>query len=470
MADNKKIAQNVLEAVGGAGNVQFVTHCMTRLRFNVKDKSKIDDARIKKIAGVIGAQESGGQYQVIVGQNVPKVYDELCRLGGIAKQAAIDEDLDPNLPKEKLTPKRVGKLVLDYLSGTFIPFIPVMMAASLFRMLGQLLGPSMLNVIAADSSLMTVCNAVYNGGFYFMPIFLGFSAAKKIGLNAMMGALMGAILIAPDLLAVVGEPFDVYGIPTTIYSYTTSALPIVLSVPVMYLVNKLVNRYLPDTLRATFEPLITVAIMLPLSLCVLAPLGNYCSQGLVGIFVFINQYGGIPAMCLVAALWEFLVMTGMHTAINPITMTMFTETGHLSGVLIASCFATYAAWGMALGATFRAKSGAERALNFGYFVSGFLGGVTEPVLYGLGVRYRKPFIGMIAGAIAGAIVAGATNATAYVMWSSNILGITRFGGGSTENLVSGIIACAVALVVSAVVTFIVGYDEPVDEDEALDLA
>lgn len=162
-------------------------------------------------------------------------------------------------------------------------------------------------------------------------------------------------------------------------------------------------------------------------------------------------------------------MTGMHTAVNPLVMTMFTETGQLSGVLIASCFATYAAWGMALGAALRAKSGSERALNFGYFVSGFLGGVTEPVLYGLGVRYRKPFIGMIAGAVAGAIVAGVTNATVYVMWSSNILGITRFAGGEPSNLYFGILACAVALIVSAIVTFIVGYDEPEDEDEALGL-
>lgn len=467
MADNKTIAEAVLEAVGGAGNVQYVAHCMTRLRFNLKDRSKVDADRIKKIKGVIGSQESGGQFQVIVGQNVPKVYDELCAAGGIAKQAAIQENLDA--PKEKLTPKSAAKLVLDYLSGTFIPFIPVMMAAGLFRMFGQIAGPTMLNLVAADSSFVTLCNAVYNGGFYFMPIFLGYSAAKKIGLNAMMGALMGGILIAPDLLALANQPFDVYGIPTTMYSYTTTALPVVLTVPVMYLVDKLVQRFLPDVLRATFQPLFTVAITLPLSLCLLAPLGSYCSQGLVNIFMFINQYGGIPAICLVAALWEFLVMTGMHTAVNPLVMTMFTETGQLSGVLIASCFATYAAWGMALGAALRAKSGSERALNFGYFVSGFLGGVTEPVLYGLGVRYRKPFIGMIAGAVAGAIVAGVTNATVYVMWSSNILGITRFAGGEPSNLYFGILACAVALIVSAIVTFIVGYDEPEDEDEALGL-
>lgn len=192
MTDNKKIAADVLEAVGGKENVTFVAHCMTRLRFNLKDIDAPDIKEVKKIGGVLGAQISGGQFQVIVGQNVPKVYDELCKIGGFAKQDAIDENLDA--PKQKLTPKVIGNNILNYLSSSMVPMIPVLMCAGLFKTVAVVLGPTMAGVLSDTSDLYVLMNMVYDAAFYFIPIYLGYNAAKNIGVTPVLGALWAAFL------------------------------------------------------------------------------------------------------------------------------------------------------------------------------------------------------------------------------------------------------------------------------------
>ena len=171
MANNKKIAEEVLAAVGGKENVTNVVHCMTRLRFTLKDQSVPDQEAIKKLDGVIGVVVAGGQFQVIVGQNVPKVYAEVCKIGGFAQQESIDENLDG--PKEKLTLKMVGKNIMDYLAGTMPQLIPIMIAAAMFKTVYVLFGPDILGWISADSDLYVLMDALYNAGFYFMPIYIG---------------------------------------------------------------------------------------------------------------------------------------------------------------------------------------------------------------------------------------------------------------------------------------------------------
>lgn len=180
MADNKKIAADVLEALGGKDNITFAAHCMTRLRFNLKDMELPDINAVKKVNGVIGAQISGGQFQVIIGQNVPKVYDELIKMSGLAKQESIDENLDASGVKTPLTPAAVGNAILNYLSGSMVPMIPLLLASGMFKTVAVVLGPTMLNLIADTSDLYVLLNMLYNVTFYFIPVFLGFSAAKNI--------------------------------------------------------------------------------------------------------------------------------------------------------------------------------------------------------------------------------------------------------------------------------------------------
>jgi len=446
----------ILEKVGGKENVAAVTHCMTRLRFNIKDESRIELEGLKKIPGVIGVMQAGGLTQVIVGQSVGKVYTALCSEAGIQEEAAIDENLDA--PKGKLTPRKVGSNILNYLAGSLTPLIPVVIAAAMFKTVQVVLGPDMLNLITPDSDLYMLLGFIYSAGFYFLPIYLGYTSAKKLGVTPVLGMMMGCVLIVPGFvsLAQAGTPFTVYGIPAALHDYSQSVLPVLLSVWILSYVEKLFKKIMPDSLTTIFTPFLTMVVMVPLSLCLLAPagafVGDYIGKGLTGL----GNVAGFIAVAVIAALWEYIVMSGMHMVLIVTAITVIMQGGHESLVLPAGGCATFAAFGMALGAFFMTRDKKEKSLAMGYFVSGVIGGVTEPALYGIGFKYKRPFITMSIGAFVGGLYAGITGVGTYVMGASNILGILGFVGGGTANLVNGIIAFALAFVVAAVGTALLG--------------
>ena len=464
MANNKQIAANVLAAVGGKDNVTSITHCMTRLRFNLKDQSIPVDEEVKKLDGVLGVVRTGGQYQVVIGQNVPKVYGEICALGGFAAQAAIDENLDA--PKEKLTAKNVGNSILNYMAGSLTPLIPPMITAALFKTVLTLIGPEMLGLITAESNLYLTLDFLYDAFSVFMPIFVGYTAAKKIGLNPTMGLYAGAILVVPDFVALAGAEFTVFGIPCITNDYSQSLLPILLIIPVTKVVYKLWTKVIPDVLSTIFVPFMTMVVMVPVSLCVLAPagsvLGNWIGNGLVAF----GDFGGFAAAMVIGALWEFLVMSGMHLVAIMFAITNMMTLGFDAVISPAAACATSAAWGIALGAFLRLKDKKEKSLSIGYFVSGFVGGVTEPALYGIGFRYKKPFIAMAVGAAVGALYASLTGVEVYVLGATSVLAILGYVTGGTANLVNGIASMAIAMVVAAVLTYLFGFTKEEIEAKA----
>lgn len=463
MADNKQIAADVLEAVGGKSNVSFVTHCMTRLRFTLKDRTVPDTAAVKKINGVLGAQESGGQFQIIIGQNVPKVYDELCAMGGFAKQAAIDENLDGEIEKQPLTPARVGKAILNYLAGSMVPMIPVLLAAGLFKTVGVILGPTMTNVLAADSDIVRFMDMIYNAAFYFMPIYLGYNAAKQIGLTPVIGAFLGGMLIEPNFAALASEgtSFSVFGIPCTPGSYAQTVLPILVTIPVAYVLERFLRKHLPDALLTVFVPFLTIGITLPISLCLLAPIGGWLGNGLSGVFEFIGTSGGIFAIIgggILAALWLPMVITGMHVALMGIAQVAFLQAGYDTFIFVAIQISLWAAFGAEIAAFLKLKRESEKSACFGYLVAQLVGGVGEPFIYGMDFRYPKLFACSMAGSFVAGAVAIALGTTAYVVGvPSSVLCILTFVGGSTGNLVSACIAAAAGFAVSFIVTWLFGF-------------
>ena len=265
--DNKQIAKDVLAAVGGKENVVQATHCMTRLRLNLKNEDVPKDDEVKKIPGVLGVVRSGGQYQVIIGQNVPKVYAEVCAMGGFEVKAAVNEDLDG--PKEKLTPKKIGSNIMNYLAGSMTPVIPVIMAAAMFKTVSTIFGSTMLGWIADGSNLAILLDFVYDAGFYFFPIYLGYTAAKRLNTSIPLGMFLGGILIAPGFTALAGTDvsFSVFGIPCAVNSYSSSVVPIILSVWVMSYIFKFIDKHIPNAFSTVFTPFLTAVIMLPVMLC-----------------------------------------------------------------------------------------------------------------------------------------------------------------------------------------------------------
>ena len=463
MADNKKIAADVLDAVGGKDNVTFVAHCMTRLRFNLKDIDAPDIKEVKKIDGVLGAQISGGQFQVIIGQNVPKVYDEVCKLGGLAKQAAIDENLDR--PKEKLTPKVIGNKILNYLSGSMVPLIPVLMCAGLFKTVAVVLGPTMVGVIGEQDHLYILMNMLYDAGFYFMPIYLGYNAAKNIGATPVLGAFMGGILLDPTFvqMATDGAAFSVYGIPCVPANYSQTVIPILLSVWAMSYIERFFKKFMPDALSTVFSPFFTMLVSVPLSLCLLAPIGSWCGNLFGGFFGAIATQGGIVAVIgggLLAALWLPLVVSGMHIAVIMLAIANFMAVGTDSFILVATTISLWACYGAEVATWVKLRDKHEKSLAFGYIVSNMIGGVGEPFIYGVQFRYRRVFVTSMIGAFVAGVIALALGVTVYVAGgASNVLSFLVFVGGGTQNLVSAGIAAAAGFISSFLLTFFFGFTE-----------
>lgn len=459
------LAREILQAVGGINNISSVTHCMTRLRFTLKDSSIPKDDEVKKIEGVLGVVRAGGQYQIIIGQIVPKVYETLLKLGNgkIAGSAPIDENLDADAQKEKMTFKRGFNIVLNKVAGSLTPTIPILITAAMFKMLAAICGPTMLNITPTSSDLYKLFTLVGDAGFYFFPVFLGYTSAKQFKTSPMLGMLMGAILLDPNLVKIVtaGKPFTVYGIPMALTNYGNTLIPILLSVWIMSYVERFFKKYVPTSLSTVFVPTLTIAVMIPITLCVLGPLGGFLGDYICNGLLAFGKLGGvwsILAIAIIGAVWEILVISGMHLVIISTMTLLFAQGGHDNFATLGAVAASMACAGMALGAALRIKGKKNKTLVWGYFISNIIGGVTEPSLYGLALRYKRPFLGMMIGGFAGALYAGITHVTAYVMVPvANFLALTAYVGGSTANIVNGIISGVIALIVAAVATYIIGF-------------
>lgn len=461
MADNKQLGADILAAVGGKENVSNLAHCMTRLRFTLKDESKANDEQVKGTDGVLGLAKTGGQYQVIIGPKVPEVYSAIVAQG-VAAGGSVDEDLSAeDKPKGKLTPKKVGENILNFLSGSVVPLIPVLITGALFKTVISVFGSTMLGLVADDSAFAFVCNQVYNAAFYFLPIIAGVSAAKYLKANPFLGALMGAILIEPNFVALSSATeqtmaYSVYGIPAPTLGYANTLIPSLLSVWAMSYVEKFFNKHLPEQIRTVFAPFFTFVVMLPVSLCALAPLGNYMGTGLA---TFLEWLGSTPlgflAVTLIAATWPILVMTGMHVGLAAIALAQFAQTGQDTMVLMAANIQNFVATGVALAVWLRLKEPKQKNLALGYFITQFIGGVGEPLLYGVFLRYKRPWIGSIAGGAAAGLYGALTRTVLYAP-TTGIFATLGFAGGSSMNFVNGIIGTVLGVVVAFVVTWFFG--------------
>lgn len=462
--DNEKIAEEVLARVGGKENVQSATHCMTRLRMTFNDKAKVNDVAIKNIKGVLGINWAGDQLQVIIGQNVPKVYDAVVALG-VRGGGAIDENLDDK-PKEKLTAKKVFNAILDYCSGSMVPLIPLLMGGGLFRTVAAVLGPTMLGLLSADDpTYIFLYTTLYEASFYFMPIYLGYTAAKKIGATPVLGLLAGGVLIAPTIVdaATNSTAISVYGLQIVPGNYAQSVLPILLTIPVLYVIEKFMKKHVPDVLSTMFTPWFTMIVTIPIELIVLAPLGNLIGQGIANALFGLADVGGvgvIVVMAVLGAFWQLFVIAGMHMPVILLAQVQIIAAGYDPFVFVSTNCAMAAVWGCAIGAFLKIRNKEEKGMIGGYIVSAILGGVTEPTLFGVLLRWRRTMLGMFIGGAVGAVISGLMHVTYYLAGgASNFLVITNYFQGGTTNIICAAIGMAVSCVIAAVVTYVTGFSK-----------
>lgn len=458
-----EIAKKVLDAVGGKDNVVNVIHCITRLRFTLKDQSIPKDNEVEAINGVVGVMRSAGQYQVVIGQTVDSVYDELCKVGGfINKEAALEEDTQE---KGKVTLKSIGSGILDYMAGSLTPLIPALIAAALFKTLAAVLGPDMLGMLSKTNDIYTLFTFAGDAVFYFFPVIIGYTAAKKLNCSPILSMVLGAVLIHPTFvnLATEGTKFTVFGIPCSVQNYSATIIPIFLSVWVLSYVEKFFNKVVPPMLKIVLAPFLTILVMLPVTLCILGPAGAFIGQYICNGLLAMGDFGGVAsilAIALIGALWEFLVMSGMPWVLISTMIVVISSSGKESVVSAAALAASFSVGGMCLGAALRQKKADEKSISLSYVVAQVIGGVTEPGLYGIGFRYKRPFIGMVIGGFAGAVYGGIVGLTAYnIVPVASFLCVLGYSGGSTVNFVNAIISAIIAFVVSAVATYFIGLEK-----------
>ena len=443
MDQNLQIAQSVLEKVGGRENVISVVHCITRLRFKLKNNAKVEDEAIKKIPGVMGTTTGGGLYMVIIGNAVEQVYEKLCEVGEFEKKDTIQENLDQK-PSGKFSIKQILNKMMAYVSSCMTGVLPILVGAAMCKTIATVIGPSVLNLVAETSDIYVMFNFMYNTFFYFLPIYVGYTACKALNMNPIYGLFIGAMIIVPDFIGLVGvrDTFSIFGIKVPVASYAQSFLPVVLGCWMMSYVYKFLKKYIPEVLATILVPTLTMCVMVVLMFVVCAPLGTYIGNGLSAMFMYfaganvvIRVIGSI-ALCVAL---PYMVLFGMHSAIFVAAYVSFVEIGFDSFVWPLGVAYSFVIYGVALGALIKFKKKDNKALASGYLLTGILSGLSEPSLYGICLKYKSAMKALLFGcAIAGAI-SGIFQPKAYVFGgTANIFGaFTYWPGGGTANLIWG---------------------------------
>lgn len=464
MADkNKAIAEQVLEAVGGTKNISSVTHCMTRLRFVLKDQSIPDQKKVESIPGVMGVNISGGQYQVIIGNSVGNVYKEIVAQTGLSDVGAASGDGG--------TAKKANPLVtaLDFIAGCMTPLFTAIIAGGLIKVLLVIFGPTLLGVMTAESDTYILMNALGDAPFYFLPMLVAFTASRKLNCNSYLAVMVSAVLIYPDVITLLGGEgaTHLFGvIPVVHGSYASSIIPAMLSTLLLKYVEQLVDKFTPDWSKNFLKPLLIVCITAPITLCVLAPLGLLVGNGLQ--YVIQGIYGVAPwlAMALFAAFMPFIVMTGMHWAFVPACLLSLASPGYEMMLIPAMLCSNIAQAGATFGVAFKTKDKGIREMAIPAGISALLAGVTEPAMYGVTLRLKKPMVAAcIASGISG-FVCGIVQLKGYAFATPCLTSVVQFispDGGS--NILYALIILAVSLALSFVLSFIMTKNEKPEEEQ-----
>lgn len=456
---HEELAGNIIDLVGGKENILSFIHCVTRLRFNVKDKSLVKVKEIESYQGVIGTNWSDNQFQIIIGQEVEDVYELIKKKSGF-EEDSNSKNFDGNNGKKKFS----INTILDYITGSFIPLLPVLIGAGFIKLIASIL--IMVGILTPESSTFTVLSFVGDAGLYFLPIFVGQSAAKKLGTNQGLGMLMGAILIHPTFIEAVsaGTSLSVFGLPILPNSYTSSVFPILLTVAVMAPIEKFVGKHSPNMLRMILQPVITILIMMPIALCVLGPIGGVFGGILSTGIIWLNDTLGFVGIALLSALYPLLVMTGMHTALLPYSISVFAATGMESFVLPAIVIASINQGVANLAVGFKSKQENVKSIAFASSITAILSGVFEPALYGINLRYRTPLYASMIGSAIGAAVAGFGHATLYnVGGGSGLLTLPAFIGEPISTFVWMVGGVLIGFVITFALTLVMYKDEDIEE-------
>lgn len=441
----RETAENILVLIGGKENIINMTHCATRLRLNLKETSNIDIKAIEALEGIASAVNKAGQFQIIIGLNVGKVYTEMEKLVGTVTNTEI---------KTETSNEKTGILssIFAAVSGIFAPLLPVMAGSGILR--GLTLLAVQLGLLQENTGTYKILTIASMSIFHFLPVMLAFTSAKRFKVNPYISAIIGAALIHPDFIGMMGSVGNgavttFIGIPVVLMNYSATVVPIIFTIWLYSYLGNFLEKHIPEGLAHVFVPLLSLLIMIPFAMIVVGPVGVYSSEYIAKFINHLIETNGMLAGIIVGGGWSVLVSFGVHWAVNPIMINNVSTLGY--DYIVPLTFAcNFAVIGSALGVALKTKNKGIRNFNITGIVTIALSGIIEPTLYGTLVRNKKLFLTQIIGGAVGGAFMGfcKVSSSAFV-----------FGGCSTlPALIAGNFGAAIiGLVISVIVSAILAY-------------
>lgn len=476
MGKYETLAKDIVKNVGGKENVVSLTHCITRLRFKLKDESRANDEVLKNMSGVVTVMKSGGQYQVVIGNHVPEVYADVMPLLGL-------EEAGSAAPAEDAPKGSIFNRLIDVLSGIFQPILGIMAACGMVKGLNALFVAMGLYGDACGGYL--VLNAIGDGLFYFMPLFLGYTAAKKFNLKPMLGLVIGAIMCYPTIqnstleaggaalyTLFAGTLFesqvytDFFGIPMIAMDYTSTVIPVIFVVYFASKCEKFFSKFIPDLVKFFFVPMLTLVVTIPVGLLLIGPLATFGSSIIAGAVMAIRNVSPMLAGAIVGLTWQILVIFGLHWGFIPVYINNIMTNGY-DNVMMPFFACTFATSAVVLAIFLKTKNRQMKEMALPNFISGIFG-VTEPAIYGILLPLKKPFIiSCIAGGIGGGFY-GAFNFRKFMMGG---MGIFEFPAmiepdGSMGNLIVAVTGVVITMIIAFTATMILYKEKPEEAENA----
>lgn len=469
MGKYEQLAKDIIKNVGGVDNINGLTHCITRLRFKLKDESIANDDVLKNMDGVVTVMHSAGQYQVVIGNHVPNVYADVCEIAGIGGDTQDAGE----------APKGVFNKLIDIISGCFQPVLGPMCAAGIIKGLNALL-VFLLGASYNASGTYEVLNAIGDAVFYFMPVILGYTAAKKFNVNPITGMLIGAALCYPNIqastlsaageaigsLPVVGDYYTTFlGLPFVAGNYTSSVVPVLVIVALAGQIQKVAKKTIPEMLQGFFVPFFVLLISLPIGLLIIGPIVGALTDLLSMGFANLYEFSPVATGIVVGLLWQCLVIFGLHWALIPLAMVNLTTMGY-DTILVGMFGASFAQTAVIMAMYFKLKDPKRKSLAIPAIVSGVCG-VTEPAIYGFSLPEKTPFVFSCIGAAVGGAVMTLLGAVGYTMGGLGIFGVVNYisPAGDASGMYAGFACIAVSMIVAFLLTFFFWKDKSVVVEE-----
>lgn len=455
MKNYNDLAQNIVAEIGGKENIAALTHCATRLRFNLVDNNKVNKDKIANLDGVINVVESGGQFQVIIGNEVVQVFDAVKNITGIiGKKIDVVEKEDLKV-RTKITDK-----IIELVTGIFTPILPVLIGGGMVKAI--LMIATTYFGLSTNSGVYIVFNEIYIAVYSFLPIYLGYASALKFKANPYIATAISIAMVSATIQTNVQSEagMRLFGInllfPTQ--GYGSSVIPIIVTIYLMAKLEKICTKYIHATVKNILTPLLTLVITVPLMFLVIGPVTSYLQDGIGAAYTWI--YNLNPTICgiVLGALWQVLVVFGLHWGIVPLGQINLAMYGR-NTINAVTGPSNWSQAGAALGVALKSKNPKVRQTALSAAITGFFS-ITEPAVYGTNLKYKKPFfIAVGVSAVAGGI-AGYANAAALAGGPVGILSFPLFIG---EGFIGFVIAMVFAFVTSAILTYLFGYDRKNDE-------